>query len=243
MDVTNGLNSNKGRVMRAVIFSGLFLLATGASAQSEAWDCQSGSDQSADNAVLLSLTVNDDGGTGEIFVVGTVYDTQFGIRGFDRWWSFSDGSGGSYTFRIEPNGEGYYNALLDGGAATSEQSYLCRQTQERQQATVREQGEEGGVGPEAAVETGLLNEYVRSVESQIYENWIRPGSAQAELECVVNLTLTSSGEVVAVLIRRCNGDDAIVGSIEAAVLRSSPLPLPIPSVFERNLEFLFSPDL
>ena len=243
MDVTKDLDSDKGRVMRAVIFAGFFLLATGASAQSEAWDCQSGSDRSADNAVLLSLTVNDDGGTGEIFVVGNVYDTQFGIRGFDRWWSFSDGSGGSYTFRIEPNGEGYYNALLDGGAATSEQSYLCRQTQERREATVRVQGEEESVDQEPAVEAGLLNEYVRSVESHIYENWVRPGSAQAELECVVNLTLAPSGEVVAVLIRRCNGDEAIVGSIEAAVLRSSPLPLPIPSVFERNLEFLFSPDL
>ncbi len=237
------LNSKKGEVMRAVIFAGLFLLATGASAQYEAWDCQSGSGRAENETVLLSLTINDDRDTGEIFVVGTVYDTQFGIRGFDRWWSFTDGSGSSYTFRIEPNGEGYYNARSNSGAAAYEQSYLCRQTQEREEGITREPAAEGRVAEEAANEAGLLNDYVRSVESQIYENWVRPGTAQAELECVVNLTLAPSGDVVAVLIRRCNGNEAIVGSIEAAVLRSSPLPSPIPSRFERNLEFLFSPDL
>ena len=229
--------------MRAVIFAGLVLLATGASAQYEAWNCHSGSGQSEDSAVLLSLTVNDDMDTGEIFVVGTVYDAQFGIRGFDRSWSFTDDSGGSYSFRIEPNGEGYYSVLSDSGVAASEQSYICRQRQEREEGTAREQEEEERVGQEAANEAGALDEYVRSVENQIYQNWIRPGSAQAELECVVSLTLAPSGDVEAVLIRRCNGDDAIVGSIEAAVLRSSPLPSPIPSVFEGNFEFLFSPDL
>ncbi len=229
--------------MRAVIFAGLLLLATSASAQYEAWNCQSGSDRTDNGAVLLSLTVNDDGDTGEIFVVGTVYDAEFGIRGFDRWWSFADDSGGSYAFRIEPSGEGYYNVLSDSGAATLEQSYLCSQSQERVQGSAREQEEEERVSQETANEAGSLNEYVRSVEDKIYQNWIRPGSAQAELECVVSLTLAPSGDVEAVLIRRCNGDEVIVGSIEAAVLRSSPLPSPIPPMCGGNVEFLFSPDL
>ena len=69
------------------------------------------------------------------------------------------------------------------------------------------------------------------------------GERQNELECVVSLTLAPSGDVEAVLIRRCNGDELIVGSIEAAVLRSSPLPSPIPPMFGGNVEFLFSPDL
>ncbi len=229
--------------MRAVIFAGLLLLETGASAQYEAWNCQSGSGRSENSDVLLSVTVNDDGDTGEIFVVGTVYDAQFGIRGFDRWWSFTDDSGGSYTFRIEPNGEGYYNVLSDDGAATVEQSYLCSLSQEPVERTAREPEEEEPVGRESANEAGSLDEYVRSVENKIYENWIRPGSAQAALECVVSLTLAPNGDVEAVLIRRCNGDEAIVGSIEAAVFSSSPLPSPIPLVFQGNVEFLFSPDL
>lgn len=229
--------------MRAVIFAGLLLLATGASAQYEAWNCQSGSGRSENSDVLLSVTVNDDRDTGEIFVVGTVYDAQFGIRGFDRWWSFTDDSGGSYTFRIEPNGEGYYNVLSDDGAATVEQSYLCSLSQELVERTAREPEDEEPVGQESANEAGSLDEYVRSVENKIYENWIRPGSAQAALECVVSLTLAPNGDVEAVLIRRCNGDEAIVGSIEAAVFSSSPLPSPIPLVFQGNVEFLFSPDL
>ena len=71
--------------MRAVTFAGLLLLATGAAAQDEAWECQSASERSENNAVLLSLTINNDRASGEIFVVGTVYDAQFEIKGFDRW--------------------------------------------------------------------------------------------------------------------------------------------------------------
>jgi colicin import membrane protein len=53
-----------------------------------------------------------------------------------------------------------------------------------------------------------------------------------------------SGDVVDVKVGRCNGDEAVVRSIEAAVRKASPLPKP-PSdaVFERNLIVTFKPDL
>ncbi len=253
--------------MRAVTFAGLLLLATGASAQSEMWGCQSGSGQSGNGAVLLSLTVNDERESGEISVIGIVYDAQFEIRGFDRWWSFTDGSEGSYTFRIEPNGAGYYDVLSDSDGVISRQSYFCRQRQEREEETAREREEEERLNQEAARarqraetdpelqrllalederrrenEAGLVDEYIRSVENRIYENWLRPAAAQAGLECVVNLTLAPSGDVLAVLISRCDDDETVARSIEAAVLKSSPIPSPIPSLFEHNLEILFSPD-
>ena len=255
--------------MRTVTFAGLLLLATGASAQYETWDCRSGSGQSENSAVLASLTVNDDRQTGEIFVIETVYDARFGIRGFDRWWSFTDGGEDSYTFRIEPNGAGYYNVLSNsGGASSTTQSYSCRQRQGFELETARELEEKERLNQEAARarqqaetdpelqrllvlederrranETQLLDEYVRSVEDRIYENWIRPASAEAGLVCVVNLTLAPSGDVVAVLISHCIGDEVVAESIEAAVLRSSPIPSPIPALYERNLKILFSPDL
>ena len=93
-----------------------------------------------------------------------------------------------------------------------------------------------------AQESGLLDEYIRLIENRIQQNWIPPGSAISGLECSVNVTQIPSGDVVDVQVGRCNGDDAVVRSIEAAVLRSSPLPRPpIPSLFERNLEVVFNP--
>ncbi|MBI80184.1 MAG: protein TolA, partial [Gammaproteobacteria bacterium] len=46
-----------------------------------------------------------------------------------------------------------------------------------------------------------------------------------------------------VVVGQCNGDQVVIRSLEAAVLRSSPLPRPpIPSLFERNLIIDFIPD-
>ncbi len=90
----------------------------------------------------------------------------------------------------------------------------------------------------------MLDEYIRLIENRIQQNWIPPASATSGLECVVNVTQIPSGDVVDVRVGRCNGDDAVIRSIEAAVLRSSPLPRPpIPSLFERNLEVVFNPEV
>jgi colicin import membrane protein len=49
--------------------------------------------------------------------------------------------------------------------------------------------------------------------------------------------------VAGVRIGTCNADDAVRRSIEAAVLRASPLPLPDEAtLFERNLRFIFKPE-
>jgi colicin import membrane protein len=48
--------------------------------------------------------------------------------------------------------------------------------------------------------------------------------------------------VTNVRIGECNGDAALRESIESAVYRASPLPAaPDPSLFDRNLSFLFKP--
>ena len=94
-----------------------------------------------------------------------------------------------------------------------------------------------------AEEAGYLDEYIRLIENRIQQSWIPPASAMAGLECVVNVTQIPSGDVVDVRVGRCNGDDAVIRSIEAAVLRASPLPRPaIASLFERNLEVVFNPE-
>ena len=92
--------------------------------------------------------------------------------------------------------------------------------------------------------SGVLDEYIRLIEDKIERNWNRPLSAKPGLECIVNVVQIPSGDVVDVRVGRCNGDDAVVRSIEAAVRNASPLPKP-PSqaVFERNLIVTFRPDI
>ncbi|MGH8497086.1 MAG: cell envelope integrity protein TolA [Gammaproteobacteria bacterium] len=119
-----------------------------------------------------------------------------------------------------------------------------RQEQERQQreaALQRELAEEER--RMAAEASGLLDEYQRLIEQQIERNWVRPPGAAAGLDCTVQVTQIPNGEVVGVRVGTCNGDAAVVRSIEAAVYRASPLPLPRdPTLFDRNLTVTFRPD-
>jgi colicin import membrane protein len=95
-----------------------------------------------------------------------------------------------------------------------------------------------------AERAGVLDEYIRLIANQIERNWVPPLSAKPGLDCLVQVVQIPSGDVMDVRVSRCNGDDAVVRSIEAAVRRSSPLPKP-PSqaVFERNLNVTFRPQL
>ncbi len=95
-----------------------------------------------------------------------------------------------------------------------------------------------------AERAGALDEYIRLIANQIERNWVPPLSAKPGLECLVQVVQIPSGDVMDVRVGRCNGDDAVIRSIEAAVRRSSPLPKP-PSqaVFERNLNVTFRPQL
>lgn len=94
----------------------------------------------------------------------------------------------------------------------------------------------------AAERSGLLAQYVGLISQKIERNWIKPPSAKAGLECVVQVGQIPGGQVVSVRIVRCNGDDAVVRSVEAAVYRASPLPEPPDaSLFERNLQLVFKP--
>lgn len=94
-----------------------------------------------------------------------------------------------------------------------------------------------------AVESGLLDQYVTLIKQKVERNWNRPASAGSDLRCEVTVRQIPGGDVVSVQIGQCNGDDAVVRSIEAAVRRASPLPEPPdPSLFERTLRFIFAPD-
>jgi colicin import membrane protein len=94
-----------------------------------------------------------------------------------------------------------------------------------------------------AMNAGELSVYQFAIMQQLQRNWIEPATAVAGIECVVNVRQLPSGDVVGVTIGSCNGDDSVRRSIEAAVYKASPLPLPSnPSLFQRNLTITFRPE-
>ena len=95
---------------------------------------------------------------------------------------------------------------------------------------------------ENAVKGGLLDQWIEVIRQRVQRNWIRPGSARAGLECEVRVMQIPGGEVVDVRVGQCNGDAAVVRSIENAVYKASPLPPPPDaSLFERNITLVFKP--
>jgi colicin import membrane protein len=88
-----------------------------------------------------------------------------------------------------------------------------------------------------------LANWQAQITAKISRAWLRPPTARAGIECVLNVTQVPGGEVTQVSIGECNGDQAVRESIEAAVYRASPLPPPPdPALFERNLKINFKPD-
>ena len=82
------------------------------------------------------------------------------------------------------------------------------------------------------------------MELAIRNAWMRPATARAGLSCVIRVHQIPGGEVVArnVVSWKCNGDEAVQRSIEAAVDRASPLPYKgYEKVFERELVIDFRP--
>ena len=131
---------------------------------------------------------------------------------------------------------GYYDftGLEVGEEREVNTIFFCRFTAETRYQTSN---------TEAAEPAGLLARYIAVIRQKVERNWVRPSSADAGLECVVHVTQIPGGEVVGVRLGQCNGDDVVVRSIEAAVYRSSPLPLPPElELFERNLRFTFKPE-
>lgn len=92
--------------------------------------------------------------------------------------------------------------------------------------------------------SGLAAQWSAAIRARIERAWIRPDSARPGLDCTVAVTQAPGGTVLRVVVRDCNGDEAVRQSIEDAVLRASPLPAPPdPALFERELILRFRPDV
>ncbi len=84
-------------------------------------------------------------------------------------------------------------------------------------------------------------QYVSDIQNKVSRNWLRPAGSTGTL-CSVLINQIPSGDVVGVQVTDCDGDIAFKQSVERAVRKASPLPLPAdPELFQREIEFVFTP--
>jgi len=94
-----------------------------------------------------------------------------------------------------------------------------------------------------AMNSNEMAAYQFALQQRVLRNWARPASARAGLDCLVQVRQSATGEVISARVVSCNGDAATERSIEAAVYKASPLPLPENAVlFDPNLRFRFIPE-
>jgi colicin import membrane protein len=126
-------------------------------------------------------------------------------------------------------------------AADAKRAAEERAKQDREAELRRQLADEEHV---SAVESGPLRDrYISLLRNKIQNAWIKPPSATAGVDCLVQVTQVPGGEVTGARVTQCNGDAAVRQSIENAVYRASPLPdPPDPALFERNLSLRFRPN-
>ena len=134
-------------------------------------------------------------------------------------------------------------------AERQRQAEIQRQREENERLR-RQEEEEAFAAAMAAEEarTAARNSddmaaYLFALQQKVVRNWSPPPSAQNGLDCEVLVRQTPTGEVLDARVLNCNGDSAVERSIEAAVRRASPLPVPQNSLlFEPSIRFVFRPD-
>jgi len=95
----------------------------------------------------------------------------------------------------------------------------------------------------------LVNEalarYTPIIQQKVSRNWSRPPGAQVGLSARVRVRLTPTGEVVSARVMRSSGNTIFDRSVENAVLKASPLPIPQEQKLNdrfREIQFNFNPD-
>ncbi len=87
----------------------------------------------------------------------------------------------------------------------------------------------------------LQDQYVADITNKVQRNWLRPPDSRGTF-CSVVINQIPGGDIVGIRVTDCDGDVAFQRSVEAAVQKSSPLPLPKePELFQREIEFVFRP--
>lgn len=116
----------------------------------------------------------------------------------------------------------------------AEQQRIAAEEDARRQAAEQQAFQAGRVASER-------DKYIVAIQQLVTQNWLRPPTAQAGLDCQVDVVQIPGGEVISANITgRCNADPVTRRSIIAAVERAGNLPYRgFEDVFERQISFRF----
>ena len=90
-----------------------------------------------------------------------------------------------------------------------------------------------------------LSEFIPYIQDKVQNSWLRPAGSPPGLSCVIQVTLIPGGDVVGTRVVQSSGNALFDSSVERAVQKASPLPLPNdPALFKyfREINFKFVPD-
>ena len=97
----------------------------------------------------------------------------------------------------------------------------------------------------AARAATIVDKYIPLIRQRVSRSWNSPVGIAKGLKCVVRVRLTPGGEVLSADVIRSSGNGIFDRSVEYAVYKAAPLPLPEdPTLFDnfREIEFVFDPD-
>lgn len=127
----------------------------------------------------------------------------------------------------------------------AKQAQVEKEEKERQQK-IAEKKRQAEQQKRAAFEQSEVAKYEGLIKSQIIRNWLLPASYQKGMKCRVLVRLIPGGDVISVTVTQSSGNIAFDRSVEQAVRKASPLPVPKPDsgIFDqfREVEFIFDPN-
>ena len=135
--------------------------------------------------------------------------------------------------------------------AEAERKKKAEQEKQRQAEAERQQQAEQALQAQLAEEAAqaraesALSQFIPYIQQKVQNSWLRPAGSPPGLSCLIQVKLIPGGEVVSAKVVQGSGDALFDRSVETAVLKASPLPLPEdPAMFKyfREINFRFVPD-
>lgn len=132
-------------------------------------------------------------------------------------------------------------------AEKKKQAELARKKKEQEDKRAKELALQQKLEEERqqAAFNSLLAQYEPIIRQKVSRNWNRPSSTQSGIAAQVSVRLTAAGEVISAKVTRSSGNSVFDRSVENAVYKASPLPIPqergINEKF-RNLNLKFKPE-
>jgi colicin import membrane protein len=129
--------------------------------------------------------------------------------------------------------------------AAAEELARQRQAEEALRAALEAEERARTEAARRAQAAAAADRYKVLIRQKVERHWSRPAGSRQGLECIVRVRLTPGGEVIEARVVRSSGNAVFDRSVESAVFKASPLPVPdSPELFEyfRELDFIFRPE-